>query len=65
LAYYRRIAQEAADLIRPRGYLLLEVGDGQSAAVADLLAQSERLAEVQIRPDLNQIPRVVVARTAA
>ncbi len=64
LAYYRRIAQEAADLIRPRGYLLLEVGDGQSAAVADLLAQSERLAEVQIRPDLNQMPRVVVARTA-
>ena len=62
LAYYRRIAQEAADFIRPGGYLLLEVGDGQSAAVEDLLARSERLTEVQIRPDLNQIPRVVVAR---
>ena len=65
LAYYRRIAQEAADFIRPGGHLLLEVGDGQSAAVADLLARSERLIEVQIRPDLNQIPRVVVARIAA
>ena len=65
LVYYRRIAQEAADFIRPGGYLLLEVGDGQSAAVEDLLARSERLTEVQIRPDLNQIPRVVVARTAA
>ena len=64
LAYYRRIAQEAADFIRPGGYLLLEVGDGQSAAVEDLLAQSERLTEVQIRPDLNKIPRVVVARAA-
>ena len=64
LAYYRRIAQEAADFIRPGGYLLLEVGDGQSAAVEDLLAQAERLTEVQIRPDLNQIPRVVVARAA-
>ena len=62
LAYYRRIAQEVADFIRPGGYLLLEVGDGQSAAVEDLLARSERLTEVQIRPDLNRIPRVVVAR---
>ena len=65
LVYYRRIAQEAADFIRPGGYLLLEVGDGQSAAVEDILARSERLTEVQIRPDLNQIPRVVIARTAA
>lgn len=65
LAYHRRIAQEAADFMRPGGYLLLEVGDGQSATVADLLTRSERLTEVQIRPDLNQIPRVVVAQLAA
>ena len=64
LAYYRRIAQEVADFIRPGGYLLLEVGEGQSAAVEDLLARSARLTEVQIRLDLNQIPRVVVARAA-
>ena len=64
LAYYRRIAQEAADFIRPGGHLLLEIGDGQSAAVEDLLARSARLTEVQIRLDLNQIPRVVVARIA-
>lgn len=65
LAYHRRIAQEAADFMRPGGYLLLEVGDGQSAAVADLLTRSDRLTAVQIRPDLNQIPRVVVAQLAA
>lgn len=65
LAYYRRIAQEAADFIRPGGHLLLEVGDGQSAAVEALLTRSERLTEVQIRPDLNQIPRVVVVCAAA
>ena len=64
LAYYRRIAQEAADFIRPGGHLLLEVGDGQSAVVEGLLARSARLTEVQIRPDLNQILRVVVARAA-
>ncbi len=64
LAYHRRIAQEAADFMRPGGYLLLEVGDGQSAAVADLLTRSERLTAVEVRPDLNQIPRVVVAQRA-
>ena len=64
LAFYRRIAQEAADFMRPGSYLLLEVGDGQSAAVADLLTRSERLTEVRIRPDLNQIPRIVVAQLA-
>ena len=64
LAYHRRIAQEAADFMRPGGYLLLEVGDGQSAAVADLLTRSERLTVVEVRPDLNQIPRVVVAQRA-
>ena len=62
LVYYHRIAQEAADFIRPGGHLLLEIGEGQSAAVEGLLARSARLTEVQIRPDLNQIPRVVVAR---
>lgn len=64
LAYHRRIAQEAADFMRPGGYLLLEVGDGQSAAVADLLTCAERLTAVEVRPDLNQIPRVVVAQRA-
>lgn len=64
LAYHRRIAQEAADFMRPGGYLLLEVGDGQSATVADLLTRSERLTAVEVRPDLNQIPRVVVAQRA-
>ena len=64
LAYFRRIAEEATDFIRPGGHLLLEVGDGQSAAVEDLLARSAGLTQVQIRPDLNQIPRVVVVRVA-
>lgn len=64
LAYHRRIAQEAADFMRPGGYLLLEVGDGQSVVVADLLTRSERLTAVEVRPDLNQISRVVVAQRA-
>ena len=63
LDYYRRIAYQASDHIRPGGHLLLEVGDGQSAEVEKLLAEVERFAEVRTKPDLNETPRVVVART--
>ena len=62
---YRRIAQQAPAFIRPGGYLLLEVGDGQSAAVEALLAQVGCFSEVQSKPDLNNVLRFVVARLAA
>ena len=62
---YRRIAHQASDHIRPGGHLLLEVGDGQSVEVEQLLVDAGHFAEVQTRPDLNEVPRVVVARTSA
>ena len=62
---YRRIAHQASDHIRPGGYMLLEVGDGQSAEVEKLLAEVGRFAEVETKPDLNEVPRVVVARAAS
>lgn len=62
---YRRIAHQASDHIRPGGYLLLEVGDGQSAEVEKLLAEVGRFAEVETKPDLNEVPRVVVARASS
>ena len=62
---YRRIAHQASDHIRPGGYLLLEVGDGQSAEVEKLLAEVGRFAEVQTKPDLNEVLRVVVARASS
>ena len=62
---YRRIAHQASDHIRPGGYLLLEVGDGQSAEVEKLLAEVGRFAEVETKPDLNAVPRVVVARASS
>ena len=62
---YRRIAHQASDHIRPSGYLLLEVGDCQSAEVEKLLAEVGRFAEVETKPDLNEVPRVVVARASS
>ncbi len=62
---YRRIVQEAPEFIRPGGYLLMEVGEGQSTAVAALLAQVASFSEVQTKPDLNKVPRVVIARISS
>ena len=62
LDFYRRIAAEAEDFLQPEGLLALEVGADQADPVSDLLTDSGRFEIVEVRPDLNGIPRVVVAR---
>ena len=63
LQYYGRIGAQAADFLRPGGFLVLEVGDGQAGAVAEILGSPSRLEVVEIRPDLNNTPRVLVGRS--
>lgn len=58
LEHYRRIAAEARAWLQPGGWLGLEVGQGQSDAVAALLAG---WPELVVTPDLAGIPRVVEA----
>ena len=60
---YRRIAAEAGDFLKAGKDLVLEVGDGQAQAVSEILA--ERFKVVEVRPDLNDIPRVIVARLSS
>jgi release factor glutamine methyltransferase len=55
------VIPSAAVLLPPGGPLLLEIGCGQSAGVADRLARSGFEA-IEVRPDLRGIPRVVLAR---
>lgn len=62
LDFYRRIAAEAGDFLQPEGLLALEIGADQADPVSDLLVASGRFEIVEARPDLNGIPRVVVAR---
>lgn len=57
----RALLPEAACALRPGGRLIMEIGQGQAAAVESLV----RLAGLQwlgARPDLAGIPRVVVMR---
>ena len=62
----RRIIASAPRFLLPNSYLLMEIGFGQSRAVKSLFGDSV-WRSVELLPDLQGIPRVVVAplKTAA
>ncbi len=55
----RRLAPQARDVLKPGGVLALEIGYSQEAAVREVLRDWD---EVRAVPDLQGIPRVVLAR---
>lgn len=63
LAFYRSIAAAAPALLGPGGALIVELGAGQSQAVSELFAKGG-LVPLPPRPDLNGIPRALVAKRA-
>lgn len=58
LDFYRRLTREAAALLRPGGFLAVEAGQGEAAAISDM-AHANGWAEVEIVQDLAGIDRVV------
>jgi len=58
----RRLAVSAVNHLRPRGWLAFEFGFGQAEAVAGLISATPGLTMIELRPDLQGIPRVAVAR---
>ena len=60
LDFYRELAAAAPALLTPDGILAVELGAGQSAAVAAIFAAAG-LAPSAPRPDLNGVPRALVA----
>lgn len=61
LDIYRRLVPQAHALLTPGGLLALEIGFGQRDAIAGLLGGWN---ELEFLPDLQQIPRVALARRA-
>lgn len=61
LADLRRILTEAPRFLRPGGWVVLETGIDQHAALADITARAG-LAEGQGKPDLSGRPRFWMAR---
>ena len=58
---YERLIPQASRMLLPGGWLLLEMGHTQQPAIEKLLAGWQQIAFV---PDLQGIPRVVVAHKA-
>lgn len=61
LEVYERLIPQARAVLRPRGWLMMEIGHGQRSAMEALL---EDWSEVSFVPDLQGIPRVVQAQKA-
>jgi release factor glutamine methyltransferase len=61
LDYGRRLAAEAAPLLKPHGRLMLEFGDGQAEGLREILQQQKWIVEA-IEEDYTHRPRIMVAR---
>jgi release factor glutamine methyltransferase len=62
LEIYQRLIPEAKEVLKPGGWLLMEIGHGQREALIRLLAGWEA---VDFRNDLQGISRVAIARQRA
>jgi release factor glutamine methyltransferase len=60
LEVYERLIPQARRVLKPRGWLMIEIGYGQQPAVAALLSDWSALTFV---PDLQGVPRVVLTQT--
>jgi release factor glutamine methyltransferase len=60
LDIYRRLIPTAYEALVPGGFLLLEIGYGQSASITALLTAAG-FESIEILPDLQGIPRVICA----
>jgi release factor glutamine methyltransferase len=61
LAIIRRLLVESPPFLRKDGHLLLEIGFDQGEPVRELVNRS-KFQLVDIRPDLQGIPRIVILR---
>lgn len=65
ISILQRLVREAADFIRPQGWLLFEFGEGQERQVAALLARTRAYDPVSFAEDEEGKPRVAIARRLA
>ena len=63
LVVYRHLAEVAVSWVRPGGWILLELGDGQAGAVGELFRR--RGCEVSVEKDLSGRDRVLIVRTSS
>lgn len=62
LNFYRRILKDAPDYLSPGGFLIMELGWGQSGKVARLAEENGSYRDIEIKKDYSGIDRIFVAR---
>ncbi len=62
LDFVRRMLAEIETVLVPGGYLIFEIGQGQSEKVRDIIDYTKYLELIDIALDYNDIERVVIAR---
>ena len=62
LACYRDLLKDVPKLLDDGGFLLLEIGSGQSSAIIDIIQQTNQYAEPTVVKDLSGSDRVISAR---
>jgi len=65
LAFHRRLLREAPPLLKPGGYLIMELGCGQSDSAKRLARECGAFDSVECRKDMAGIARVLIARVGA
>ena len=61
LDFYRRLAVEAQQFLKPAGKIILEFGEGQAAAIREIFEKQNWVVEA-IQPDYTQRERIFIAR---
>lgn len=60
--FHRRIAEGAREKLKPGGWLLMEMGAEQRAALTAILEETKIFDDIRFRADLAGLDRVVIAR---
>src|SRR5262249_62324974 len=58
----RRLVDAAPARLKPGGHLIFEFGFGQADAIAELISGTPGLKMIELRRDLQDIPRAAVAQ---
>ena len=62
LAIIRRLVAQAVARLKPGGFLMFEIGQGQDTAVYELISATPGLTMSGLKSDLQGIPRIAIAQ---
>lgn len=62
LCFYNSIVSQASIYLKRDGYLAIEIGEDQAAAVTEIIRHTTQFGPIEVIKDLNQKDRVILTR---